>query len=76
MYSSHAFLKPTTMQLRAIELVDLGLSYREVASLLRMSGPVVPKMRIYRMRRRLRIVAPSRRRQHVSQLSACGNNAA
>lgn len=76
MYGERASLRPTTMQLRVLMLRDAGFSFSDVAMILRMSSPTVPKMRVYRMRRRLQLVTPARHRSRVSQLSVCGNNAA
>lgn len=64
--------RPTPMQLRVIGLLNLGLKYGEINAILKKK--TAAEQRMYRMRKRLGLVAPTRFRPRVSQLSACGRD--
>lgn len=67
-------LKPTLMQKRVADLQDAGLTYAEIAMTLRLRVWTT-RMRAYRMRRRLGLPTPVRRRVHTHQLSLFDNAA-
>lgn len=58
---------PTSMQAAVADLQRDGLTYREIAGVLRMGSQRTPESRIYRMRRRCQRVAESQRRERLYQ---------